>query len=110
VIDLHRGLDATGEAEGATRLHYVVEDQQANRVALIPNRLAERHAGQEVVVVGSFQFGERAGRSIEIESIERRPIESPSTENGVARTGELRPISHMVMTDSSQATVGSSAG
>ncbi len=61
-----------GEAEGATRLHYVVEDQQANRVALIPNDLAERHAGQEVVVVGSFAFSERDGRSIEIERIERR--------------------------------------
>lgn len=61
-----------GEVEGATRLHYLVEDQQANRVALVPNELAERHAGQEVVVVGPFQFSERDGRSIEIERIERR--------------------------------------
>ena len=60
-----------GEAEGATRLHFVVEDQQANRVALIPNDLAERHSGQEVVVVGSFQFSERDGRSIQIERIKR---------------------------------------
>jgi hypothetical protein len=41
-------------------------------VALIPNDLAERHAGQEVVVVGSFEFSERDGRSIEVERIERR--------------------------------------
>lgn len=61
-----------GETEGATRLHFVVEDRQANRVALIPNDVAERHVGQEVVVVGSFQFSERDGRSIEIERIERR--------------------------------------
>ena len=61
-----------GEAEGATRLHYVVEDQQANRMALIPNDLAARHAGEEVVVVGSFRFSERDGRSIEIERIQPR--------------------------------------
>lgn len=61
-----------GKAEGATRLHYVVEDQQANRVALIPNDVAERYAGQEVVVVGSFKFSERDGRSIQIERIERQ--------------------------------------
>ena len=61
-----------GEAEGATRLHFVVEDRQANRVALIPNDVAERHVGQEVVVVGSFQFSERDGRSIEVERIEER--------------------------------------
>jgi hypothetical protein len=61
-----------GEAEGATRLHYVVEDQQANRVALIPNEVAEPHAGHEVLVAGPFQFSERDGRTIEIERIERR--------------------------------------
>ncbi len=76
-----------GEAEGATRLHYVVEDQQANRVALIPNDLAERHTGQEVVVVGSFQFSERAGRSIAIERIERRQVESAPS----PRTATVRP-------------------
>lgn len=61
-----------GEAEGATRLHYVVEDEEANRVALLPNEVAERYTGQEVVVVGSFRFREEEGRSIEIEHIERR--------------------------------------
>lgn len=61
-----------GEAEGATRVHYVVEDEEANRVALVPNAVAERYTGQEVLVVGSFRFHEEEGRSIEIEHIERR--------------------------------------
>lgn len=58
-----------GSAEGATRLHYVVEDDKANRVALVPNDLAGRYTGQEVVVIGSFRFSEQEGRSIEIERI-----------------------------------------
>ena len=61
-----------GAAEGATRLHYVVEDQQTNRVAILPNDVAERYTGQEVTVVGSFRFTEQEGRSIEIERIDRR--------------------------------------
>lgn len=66
-----------GEAEGATTLHYVVEDEVANRVALRPNGVAERYAGQEVVVVGSFRYSEREGRSIEITRIEITRIEAP---------------------------------
>jgi cytochrome c-type biogenesis protein CcmE len=61
-----------GQEEGATRLHYVVEDKEANRVALIPNDTAGPYTGQEVVVVGSFQFSEQDGRSIRIESIKGR--------------------------------------
>jgi hypothetical protein len=61
-----------GEADGATRLHYVVEDQQANRVAILPNDVAEPHTGRQVVVVGLFRFSEGQGRSIEIERIEPR--------------------------------------
>ena len=61
-----------GAAEGATRLHYVVEDQQANRVAIVPNDVAKRYEGQEVTVVGSFRFTEQEGRSIEIERIDQR--------------------------------------
>lgn len=59
-----------GEAEDATTLHYVVEDEMANRVALRPNDVAERYAGEDVVVVGSFRYREQEGRSIEIERIE----------------------------------------
>lgn len=60
-----------GRAEGATRFHYVVEDQQSNRVAIVPNNVAERYTGQPVTVVGSFRFSEQEGRSIEIERIDR---------------------------------------
>ena len=59
-----------GEADGATRLHYVVEDQRANRVAIVPDEVAESHTGRQVVVVGLFRFSEGQGRSIEIERIE----------------------------------------
>jgi hypothetical protein len=61
-----------GEADGATKLHYVVEDQQSNRVAIVPNGVAEPHTGRQVVVVGLFRFSEGQGRSIEIERIEPR--------------------------------------
>ena len=60
-----------GPAEGATRLHYVVEDQQSNRVAIVPDDVAQRYTGQEVTVVGSFRFSEQGGRSIEIERVDR---------------------------------------
>ena len=60
-----------GPADGATRLHYVVEDQLSNRVAIVPNDVAERYTGQPVTVVGSFRFSEQDGRTIEIERIDR---------------------------------------
>ncbi len=66
------------EAEGATRLHYVIEDQHANRVAIVPNEIAERHTGQRVVVVGAFRFSEGQGRQIEIARIERLETERPA--------------------------------
>lgn len=61
-----------GAEEGATRLHYVVEDQRANRVAIVPNSMAERHTGQEVTVAGFFHFSEQEGRRIEITRIDQR--------------------------------------
>lgn len=61
-----------GEGGGATTLHYVVEDELANRGSLRPNDVAERYTGHEVVVVGSFRDSEREGRSIEIMRIEGR--------------------------------------
>jgi hypothetical protein len=73
-----RRVETTGvvrrfaEADGATRLHYVVEDQHANRVAIVPTDVAEPHTGRPVVVVGLFRFSEGQGRSIEIERIEPR--------------------------------------
>jgi hypothetical protein len=61
-----------GAAEGATRLHYVVEDGRANRVAIVPNHVAERYTGQEVTVAGVFHFNEQEGRTIEITRIDQR--------------------------------------
>ena len=61
-----------GAAEGATKLHYVVEDQQANRVAIVPNHIAQRYTGQEVTVAGFFHFSEEEGRRIEITRIDQR--------------------------------------
>ena len=61
-----------GAAEGATSLHYAVEDEQANRVAIVPNDIAERYMGQAVTVSGFFRFSEQDGRSIEIERIDQR--------------------------------------
>lgn len=61
-----------GVAEGATKLHYVVEDEQANRVAIVPNHVAERYTGQEVTVSGFFHFSEQEGRRIEITRIDQR--------------------------------------
>lgn len=61
-----------GPAEGASRLHYVVEDERANRVAIVPNHIAERYTGQEVTVAGFFHFGEEEGRRIEITRVDQR--------------------------------------
>jgi hypothetical protein len=66
------------EAGGATKLHYVIEDEHANRVAILPNDIAERHTGQRVLVVGAFRFSEGRGREIEIERIERLETERPA--------------------------------
>lgn len=61
-----------GTADGATRLHFVVEDQQANRVAIVPNDVAERYTEQAVTVSGVFRFSEQDGRAIEIERIDQQ--------------------------------------
>lgn len=72
-----RRVETTGvvrrfdQAEGATRLHYVIEDEYPNRVALVPEDVAARHTGQRVVVVGAFRFQEGGGRQVEIERIDR---------------------------------------
>lgn len=58
-----------GAAEGATRLHYVVEDDVPNRVRLDGGDPA-RYVGRRVEVVGRFRFTEERGRSIEVERIE----------------------------------------
>ena len=60
-----------GPEDGATRLHFVVEDQDQNRVGLIGGDPA-RHVGRTVVVVGTFRFAPDLGRWIEVESLEGR--------------------------------------
>lgn len=49
--------------------HYWVEDDRLNRVALEPDELVAPLVGQEVRVVGRFDFDDRKGRIIEIEEI-----------------------------------------
>lgn len=50
--------------------HYVVEDEQQNRVQLLPTGEAAAFEGEQIVVVGRFAFSEEEGRRIEIEEIE----------------------------------------
>lgn len=60
-----------GAAEGATQLHYVVEDGAANRVKLLGGDVA-RYEGRTVEVVGRFHFSESAGRTLDVEEIVTR--------------------------------------
>jgi hypothetical protein len=55
--------------EGPATRHYVVEDPQANRIQLIPGRLAEGFVGREVMVVGEFGFDASRGRFIRVDHI-----------------------------------------
>lgn len=50
--------------------HYVVEDEQQNRVQLMPTDEAAAFEGEQIVVVGRFAFSEDEGRRIEIDEIE----------------------------------------
>ena len=47
--------------------HYVIEDENQNRVELVPTDQAAEYEGQEVSVVGRFTFADDQGRRIEIE-------------------------------------------
>lgn len=49
--------------------HYWIEDDHPNRVALEPEELVAPLVGQEVGVVGRFDFNDRKGRVIEIKEI-----------------------------------------
>ncbi|MGH2554428.1 MAG: hypothetical protein ACRDHO_01760 [Actinomycetota bacterium] len=71
-VETRGTVRAFGE-DPATR-HYVVEDARANRVQLVPDRVADGYVGREVMVAGEFGFDERRGRFIRIDRI------SPSTE------------------------------
>ncbi len=55
--------------EGATRRHIVVEDEDSNRVELLPTSAAEPHVGATVEVTGIFTFDPSRGRAIEVSAI-----------------------------------------
>lgn len=60
-----------GPEDGATRLHFVVEDPEQNRIQLDGGD-PERFVGQPVVVVGRFRYADATGRHIEVEEITAR--------------------------------------
>jgi hypothetical protein len=60
-----------GPEDGATSLHYVIEDSESNRVELLPAERARPHEGEFVRVIGTFTFDERVGRRLQIEEIEQ---------------------------------------
>lgn len=54
-------------------LHYWIEDDDLNRVALKPVEKVEPHLGKRVRVTGVFHYQENAGREIELEAIQEEP-------------------------------------
>lgn len=69
----------------AVRDHAVVEDDDQNRVALLPYAEAVPFADRSVRVVGSFAFDETEGRRIDIEEIE--PVDVPADFAASGRVG-----------------------
>lgn len=69
-------IRAFGEDPG-TR-HYVVEDERANRVQILPGTAAARFEGRRVVVEGQFGFDQSSGRFIRARRIEPLGEDSPS--------------------------------
>lgn len=51
-------------------LHYWIEDDDPNRVELVPHEEVEPNLGEHVRVVGRFTFSLDGGRLIEVEEIE----------------------------------------
>lgn len=51
---------------------YVIEDEQQNRVALLPGRKAAPYTGRWVSVAGKFVFDPDIGRVIRVERIEEK--------------------------------------
>ena len=59
-------------------LHYWIEDDASNRVALTPNRRVAPFLGEHVVVVGTFGYDDDRGRQITVDRISRRIAASRS--------------------------------
>jgi hypothetical protein len=66
----------TPEDDDALEHHFAVEDEEQNRVQVIPHHLVETRVDEYVRVVGTFTFDEEVGRLIEIEEIE--PADRPA--------------------------------
>ena len=58
------------EPHGSFPRHYVLEDRQQHRVALVPGDLAADYVGREVIAVGRFEFDDTAGRLLRVETID----------------------------------------
>lgn len=59
-----------GADDDAVEHHFVIQDQDVNRVQLLPNEAAEPYVGSVVEVLGEFEFDPGRGRLLHIESIE----------------------------------------
>jgi hypothetical protein len=60
-----------GPEDGATRLHYVVEDDDQNRIGLTGGD-PDRYVDRMVEVVGTFRFAPDVGRWLDVETIQPR--------------------------------------
>ncbi len=49
--------------------HYWLEDEDRNRVAVLPGELVEHHRGEKLRVVGRFSYHPDAGRRIELDAV-----------------------------------------
>ncbi|MDR5897854.1 glucose-inhibited division protein B [Halomonas vilamensis] len=51
-------------------LHYWIEDEDLNRVEVIPHAVVAPHLGERVRVVGDFTYSPETGRRLELEGVE----------------------------------------
>ena len=58
------------EPHGSFPRHYVLEDRQQHRVALVPGDLAAGYVDREVIAVGRFEFDDTAGRLLRLDMID----------------------------------------
>lgn len=66
----HREVQAQGKVKHFDApLHYWIEDESGNRIAIFPNDIAAKYLDKDVLVTGRFAFSSAQGRSIEISDI-----------------------------------------
>lgn len=51
-------------------VYFVLEDDAGNRVRLVPDAAARRHADQTIAITGTFRFDPDAGRELDIDTID----------------------------------------